>query len=299
MKVSTNLELPDLRRGYVELVEHLLARGRRATSRDLATLELTGVRLTFPDPLAPLLPVGVGRRVNVRLAAVEALQVIAGESRPHLLRAAAPRYDAVMVDPTDLDYGAYGPRIANALGDCLDVLRRDPQTRRAVALIWRPDDVDHDGDRPCTVFLQFLIRENDVGEDALELYVYMRSQDVWLGVPYDVFTFSQLQHTLARDLRVPAGRYVHNTTSLHLYQHDLDAARDLVGRRGQLNDGDANELPLGVASTEDGTSGLEVASYLLDDVDPGRVKTASNAERAANRWYAARLTEVVTPRIVT
>lgn len=294
--MTTDLELSDLRRGYVNLLAEVLRRGERVRARGLSVLELTGVRLTFTNPLAPLLPVGVGRGVNVRLAAVEALQVIAGDSRPELLRAAAPTYDSVLVEPSDLDYGAYGPRLAYSLGDCLDLLRADPGTRQAVAAIWRPDDLEHAGDKPCTVFLQFLVRASDVDAAALELYVYMRSQDAWLGVPYDVFTFSQLQHTLARALRLPTGRYVHHATSLHLYERDVTRARFLVDH---VDDGylpglhvDA-ELPLGVVAPSDlavgHATGIEVASYLLDDADPGRPTTATTAERDANRWYARQL----------
>lgn len=304
--MTTDLVLQDLRRSYANLLHVVVHDGQVSTARDLPVYELTGVRLTFPDALAPLLPVGVGRGINLRLAAVEALQVIAGESRPDLIRVAAPSFVDVLVDPSDLDYGAYGPRLGCALGDCLELLRRDPGTRQAVAAIWRPDDLEHVGDKPCTVFLQFLIRETvmitgkDVSiEPALELYVHMRSQDVWLGVPYDVFTFSQLQHTMARELHLPAGRYVHHTTSLHLYQRDLPLARHVLDKAMELDAQDLwdeaapDDLPLGVVTVPgESATGFEVASYLLDDGDPRRVRQASNAERSVNTWYAQRLADV-------
>lgn len=292
--MTTDLVLNDLRRGYARLLDEVLDSGVGERARDLPVIELTGVRLTFPDPLASLLPVGVGRGVNLKLAAVEALQVIAGESRADLLRRAAPTYETVLVEPSDLDYGAYGPRLAYALGDCLELLRADPGTRQAVAAIWRPDDLEHNGDKPCTIFLQFLVRPNDADEDSLELYAYMRSQDVWLGVPYDVFTFSQLQHTLARALRLPAGRYVHHATSLHLYGRDIRRAQFLVDH---VDDSEVDalldpDLPLGVVSPSDDVTGFEVASYLLDYGDANQVTTASTAERDANGWYTKRLAEL-------
>lgn len=280
-----------MRRSYVTLLDLVMAIGQPMRSRGLSAREVTGVQLEFVDPLAPMLPIGVGRGVNLKLAAVEALQVIAGESRSELIRRAAPTFTDVLVDPSDLDYGAYGPRLAYAIGDCLELLRDDPETRQAVASIWRPEDLEHRGDKPCTVFLQFLIRENDHDERTLEMYVYMRSQDVWLGVPYDVFTFSQLHHTMARELKLPAGRYVHNVTSLHLYESGVERARRVIMQR-DVEVGDLNgELPLGVVATSE-NNGFEVASYLLDDAEIEPTTSANDLERASNRWYAAQLQKI-------
>lgn len=293
--MTFHLELGDLRRGYAQLLAYVLNAGQTVHSRGYQAREVTAAQLVFNDPLAPLLPVGVGRGVNLRLAAVEALQVIAGESRSHLIRRAAPSFENVLVDPSDLDYGAYGPRLAYAVGDCLDLLRDDLETRQAVAAIWRPDDLEHRGDKPCTVFMQFLVRPNVAGESSLELYAYMRSQDVWLGVPYDVFTFSQLQHTMARELRLPAGRYVHNVTSLHLYERDLHGAERVVARWGgggpeYLPDAEY-DLPLGVVAGGEET-GFEVASYLLDHGDENCQDNVTPAELAGNAWFAAQMKEL-------
>lgn len=288
----------DLRGGYITLLEHVLVEGQHVTSRAFDCCELTGVRLIFTDPLAPLLPVDVGRRVNTRLAAVEALQIIAGQFDNTLVQRASPSFSDVLVSPGSPDYGAYGPRLGYALGNCVNLLEADPGSRQAVAVIWRSEDLDHVGDKPCTVFLQFLLRTTPGldGELTLELYSYMRSQDAWLGVPYDIFMFSQLQHTMARELKVPAGRLVHHTTSLHLYDHDLTRARNIVsnyqidGSYEHLND-----LPLGVCALNDGETGFDAAGVLLDGVLKKSWLDGSNAPaRAAslNPWYAARLGEL-------
>lgn len=280
-----------MRRSYVTLLDIVMATGRPMRSRGLDAREVTGAQLEFTDPLAPMLPIGVGRGVNLKLAAVEALQVIAGESRSELIRRAAPTFTNVLVDPSDLDYGAYGPRLAYAIGDCLELLRDDPETRQAVASIWRPEDLEHRGDKPCTVFLQFLVRANEHDEQTLEMYVYMRSQDVWLGVPYDVFTFSQLHHTMARELKLPAGRYVHNVTSLHLYESNVEHANRVVTQRDAEVDDLDGSLPLGVVATRE-SNGFEIASYLLDDADDDRMTSATDVERASNRWYVTQLAKI-------
>ena len=67
-------------------------------------------------------------------------------------------------------------------------------------------------DTPCTVSLQFLIRDN-----KLHLTVYMRSNDIWLGFPYDVFSFTCMQIKMAMELGYDVGEYTHIAGSLHLY----------------------------------------------------------------------------------
>lgn len=269
----TEIQLRDLRDDYVDLVQWLRTGGRLVTSRGLATRERTGVTLVVDDVTdRTLLPVGVGRGINTRLAAVEALQLLSGLATPNLVRAATPTFASVLVNPDDPDYGAYGPRVVDQLPDALAALEDDPASRRAVLAIWRPRDLTHDGDRPCTLTLQLLLRD-----DQLELHVNMRSQDVWLGTPYDLFMFTQLQVSLARYLGVAAGRYVHHVGSLHLYERDVSAAAQLRAPTVAAVDYPVDGV---VAPGEDAP--WEVADYLLNG-------TASPDELVANRWYVDQL----------
>jgi thymidylate synthase len=270
----TEITITNLRDDYVELIRWLRDSGSPVESRGLPTLERTGVTLVCENVTgAVLLPVGVRRGINLRLAAVEALQIISGLSTPNLIRAAAPTFADVLVNPDNPDYGAYGPRVAPQLPDVLDVLRDDPASRRAVLSIWRPRDLTHDGDRPCTLTLQALVRD-----DKLELHVTMRSNDVWLGTPYDVFMFTQLQLSLARELGVSAGRYVHHVGSMHLYERNLDAARRLTAA---TRADDEYDYPAGIRTFDDEPF-WDVADYLVNG-------TASVDEVEANRWYVDQL----------
>jgi hypothetical protein len=208
------LNLFDLRVGYVDVVRLVLDRGEPVGPRGLLTKELRNVTLICPAD-AVMLPIGVGRGVSLKLAALEALQLISGTSRHDLVQRAAPGFDGVLVDPEHAAYGAYGPRIADQLPRIVNLLREDPDTRRAVVSIWREEDLSHQGDRPCTIFFQFLIRHN-----RLEMYSRMRSQDALLGLAYDAFAGAQLRDTLARQLEVAPGRWYHTVTSLHVYERD-------------------------------------------------------------------------------
>jgi len=253
--------MTDLRNDYVFLLNWLVREGKHVTSRGLATRELTGVTLDFPYGPRCMLPIGVNRGVNLRLVAVEALQLLAGVNRPDLIERAAPAFNDVLVDPNNPDYGAYGPRIATQLPAVVDLLRTDPATRRAIVTIFEPRDLYHNGDRPCTLNLGFLLRN-----DQLELHTTMRSQDAFLGLTYDLFSFTQIQETLARLLNVGVGRVTHHVYSLHVYESDLDRVAKL-----QTTDVVYPELPHGIDVSDDVDPFMRAAALLNNVVtQPGR-----------------------------
>ena len=91
---------------------------------------------------------------------------------------------------------------------------KDPNTRQAVLHI-KTADSKPSKDVNCTVCIQFLLREG-----KLHATVYMRSNDIWTGFPYDVFAFTALQCKMAMELGVGIGTYTHIAGSLHLYERN-------------------------------------------------------------------------------
>lgn len=94
-------------------------------------------------------------------------------------------------------------------------LRKNPNSRRAVIHIKEASDKDSK-DINCTVCLQFFIRNN-----KLYMTTYMRSNDLWMGFPYDVFQFTNMQVLMSMELGVELGTYTHIAGSLHLYKRNL------------------------------------------------------------------------------
>jgi thymidylate synthase len=95
-----------------------------------------------------------------------------------------------------------------------DMLKADPLSRQAVLHIKTADNTPSK-DVNCTVCLQFLIRD-----EKLHATVYMRSNDIWMGFPYDVFSFTAMQCKMAMELGVGIGTYTHIAGSLHLYERN-------------------------------------------------------------------------------
>jgi len=98
---------------------------------------------------------------------------------------------------------------------CKEELRKNPNSRRAVIHIKEPSDKESK-DVNCTVCLQFFIREG-----KLFCTAYMRSNDIWMGFPYDVFQFTCMQIQMSMELGVELGTYTHIAGSLHLYNRNV------------------------------------------------------------------------------
>lgn len=96
-----------------------------------------------------------------------------------------------------------------------DMLIHNPDTRQAVIHIKTADNIPSK-DVNCTVCLQFFIRNN-----KLYLTTYMRSNDLWIGFPYDVFQFTAMQILMSMELGIELGSYTHIAGSLHLYERNL------------------------------------------------------------------------------
>lgn len=111
----------------------------------------------------------------------------------------------------------YSGSTFNQLKMVEELLQKDPNSRQAVIHIKQARNLVAypTKDVNCTVCLQFFIREN-----KLYMTTYMRSNDLWMGFPNDVFQFTCIQIYLAMKLGVQLGSYTHIAGSLHLYERD-------------------------------------------------------------------------------
>lgn len=120
--------------------------------------------------------------------------------------------------------GAYGPRFRGQVNTVLDLLHRDPDSRQAIIRIF--DGLDLIGttkDVPCTLSLQLLLRQG-----KLHGVMTMRSNDLWLGFPYDFFNFSQITNSLAGELAVPVGSFTLQAGSSHIYEKDYEKVNKVL-----------------------------------------------------------------------
>lgn len=233
--MATVIDIETGRIGYTHVVRTVVDWGEARAPRGLQTLDLGHTIIRVDSPYDAL-PLGVGRSLNPAIGAGEAVQLIAGRPDHGLM----PRISANFkryAEPSGQFHGAYGSRVMGQVGAVVKKIKKDRDTRQAVVTLWDPvlDNVPDRLDYPCTIALNFALVD-----DKLELRTLMRSNDVWLGLPYDIFQFTQLQLTVARALDVVAGRYTHETWSLHIYGEHVGLVTQLTPPTG-----DGHLLPNG------------------------------------------------------
>lgn len=107
-------------------------------------------------------------------------------------------------------------------------LINNPETKKAVMTVYNNEHAFISNDNPCTMFVQFNIREN-----RLNMMVMMRSNDIWYGTPYDVAWYSILHHAMLKELQkaglpVEIGSYNHFMLNAHAYQRNEDQMQDVM-----------------------------------------------------------------------
>ncbi len=206
-------------------------------SRDGGTQEIIGYSATLIDPRRSWLT-NERRNLSPYYAAAEILWYASGSDDVAMMTAYAPSY-AGYAEADGKAFGAYGKRIHGLIDEAIRALKSDPDSRRVVVSLWAPDDITHgqghpcpfDGgeddppvkDVPCTLSWTFLVRNGQLHMD-----VTMRSNDVWKGMPYDIFWNTLVQRVVANQLGIEVGRYFHHVTSMHLYDRNRAAAAQAV-----------------------------------------------------------------------
>lgn len=117
----------------------------------------------------------------------------------------------------------------------LDCLINNPQSKKAVAVIYGPENGYISNDNPCTMFLHFII----LG-DQLNCIAYMRSNDIWFGTVYDVPYFCSVMYTVHQMLLRPLkdkyglelklGNYTHHACNLHFYERNLEQLKAVIDK---------------------------------------------------------------------
>jgi len=195
---------------------------RVASPRGQTTHEVLDWSITIqhPDRLAVGIP---GRNLRPAIGVLEGLQLVGQTSSPEVMQARTP---ALMRWTNDgVADGAYGLRIHGMLPRVVRLLQEDPYSRQAVLSVYstREDLTKPTLDVPCTLSIQFMLRGG-----VLLTRTSMRSNDVWLGLPYDLMQFGMLAQAVAQALHVEVGPLHHMVGSLHVYEQHREQAHTIA-----------------------------------------------------------------------
>lgn len=216
--------MKDFSSSWLEAIRDILVNGVIVAPRGMKTVEIPQRTLKV-NMRKPVLRVPT-RSLSYQFMAAEAYWILSGDDRVETI---AP-YNSRIKDFSDdgvTFFGAYGPKIRDQLPYVVSKLLADPDTRQAGLTIWR-ESPPTTKDVPCTVAIFFNIRNSE-----LNAHVFMRSSDVWLGVPYDVFNFSMLSHLVCAEINqlvaaskmISPGTLYLTAASSHLYEANWADAR--------------------------------------------------------------------------
>ena len=123
----------------------------------------------------------------------------------------------------------WGPR----LGPTIDQLQRlidgiisDPYGRRHIITSWQPGELDAMALPPCHILAQFYVSRNN----ELSCQMYQRSNDFFLGCPFNIASYSLLTHMIAQVCRLSVGEFVHTTGDAHIYSNHVEQVKEQLSR---------------------------------------------------------------------
>lgn len=195
--------------------------------------EIIGASFTITNPRARI-PAVVGRKFGLTYLAAELVWYLSANNETSWISKYSNFWSNISDDGKTANsaYGSrlfsYHPAIANnrfvQWDYIVEELKRDPDSRRAVMHLRTPSDsIDAKLDVPCTLALQFFIRDRE-----LHQVVHMRSSDVVFGIAYDIPAFTLFQEILANELGVKLGTYTHVSNSLHIYERHFEMAENIL-----------------------------------------------------------------------
>lgn len=213
--------------GWRALLKKVYETGWEVAPRGQKTKELIGESLRLTDPLSNLLTNPI-RDLNPRFAVAEWLWIQGGMNDVSSIA----RYNGNISqysDDGEIFAGAYGPRLLRQWDFIVETLRRDPDSRQAIVVIFSENPAPSK-DVPCTLTLQWFIRTSPRSSEQKALYCVatMRSSDLWLGLPYDVFNFTMITNTLSAELELPVGGFQINLGSAHIYSQNFEKVEEII-----------------------------------------------------------------------
>jgi len=204
-------------------------------TRAKTAIETTNVSFTVLNPIART-PYVAARKANIVFNHAEALWYLTGRDDLDMIAYYAPTLRPLSADGENLTGTAYGPRLfapskpdgRSQFDRVIDLLRRDPDAKRATMLIMQPDELvdPANPDVSCTLGLQLMLRGGH-----LHMSAYMRGNDAMIGLLGDTFAFTMIQEFAARQLGVQVGTYAHHVGSMHINVTDLPKVDAMLAER--------------------------------------------------------------------
>jgi thymidylate synthase len=141
--------------------------------------------------------------------------------------------------------------------DVIANINENPSSRRHIVTAWNPAELDQMALPPCHMTFQFNV--NKLGELSCQLY--QRSCDMFLGVPFNIASYSLLTHIIARECDLYVGDFIWTGGDCHIYNNHIDAVTEQLTRTPK-------ELPELFISVGKKWDDYNITDFILSDYDP-------------------------------
>jgi thymidylate synthase len=111
------------------------------------------------------------------------------------------------------------------ISQLLDLLRTDPHSRRLVVSAWNVADIPRMALAPCHALFQF-----HVADGRLSCQLYQRSADLFLGVPFNIASYSLLTHMVAQQVGLDVGEFIWTGGDCHIYDNHVEQVEEQLSR---------------------------------------------------------------------
>jgi thymidylate synthase len=225
-------------RHYLDLMQHILDEGASKADRTgTGTLSVFGAQLRFD--LQQGFPLLTTKKVHLKSIIHELLWFLKGDTNIAYLK----EHGVTIWDEWADEQGELGPvygyqwrswpapdgRHIDQISKVLEEIRRNPDSRRLIVSAWNVADIDRMALAPCHAFFQFY-----VADGKLSCQLYQRSADFFLGVPFNIASYSLLTIMVAQVCGLKPGDFVHTFGDCHLYLNHLEQAREQLSRQPKM-----------------------------------------------------------------
>ncbi len=251
---------------YHDLLRHILDTGVRKEDRTgTGTLSCFGYQMRFD--LAEGFPLLTTKKLHTKSIIHELLWFLQGDTNVKYLQDNGVKIWDEWADADGNLGPVYGYQWRNwptpnggsidQITKLVEMIKRNPDSRRLIVTAWNPADVDRMALPPCHCLFQFY-----VADGKLSCQLYQRSADTFLGVPFNIASYALLTLMVAQVCGLKPGEFVHTFGDVHLYADHLEQARLQLTR-------DLRPLPrLEIDPTVTDLFAFRFEHFRLKDYDP-------------------------------
>ena len=213
---------------YLDLLDHVLKEGNDKGDRTgTGTKSVFGWQMRFN--LNDGLPLLTTKKLYLNAIIHELLWFIKGDTNISYLK----EHNVKIWNEWADENGDLGPvygkqwrswetpdgRNLDQLDNVINQIKNNPDSRRMIVSAWNPSDIGSMALPPCHCLFQFYVSEN-----KLSCQLYQRSADIFLGVPFNIASYSILTHMIANVCGLELGDFIHTLGDAHIYQNHVNQA---------------------------------------------------------------------------